>query len=624
VPIYLYGFLNQKFPRKLRKIFLFIIVIALIYGCATEKKPGEERVDRLDEELPAALPMNDLSLDDLDAFQSPAKNWKIVGEVYADYQNAAHLETKDGAGILVRQSNGGSDNPLKTNIAHGDMELELDFLLSKGGKSSVFLQGRYAVQLTDSWGEESENEPLSGNINGMEPESNASFAPGLWQNLRIVFRAPRFNNKNEVTQPAVFKKVYLNEFLIHEDLVVEKFSEGAFFEEPSEMGPIIFSDGASPVAYKNIQYKIYSLDSLQLKNIAFEFYKGKEQWDKLPDFDNLEPDSTGRADKLIPSKTSPQKDKYGIVYTADLRVPREGDYLFETVVDDGGELFIDDALVVRNVGDPGQGTERGIVNLKEGKHSFKMSYYQDVWGTSLAIFYEGPQISRKLLSTELVVPERDNPPPMLLADFDQPELVRSFINHEDQKLTHTISVGSPKQIHYAYDLKNGSLILGWKGIFADMGWMWYERGEPQLLTPGNAVIELSNGTTVANLPSDDVPWEEVAKDIEMVGYRIENNRPVFTYKMDDISFEDKILPSDNGQGLKRIIKVKSESAKENTMYRMAWGREVKKLPNGLYRVDGSYYLSTDNKNAIIRVGSELVVPSLKNGEESEIEYSIIW
>ena len=57
-----------------------------------------------------------------------------------------------GTGILLNIN----DNVKKTNLVsvfeHGDIELEFEVMLPKGSNSGIYLQGRYEVQLFDSWG----------------------------------------------------------------------------------------------------------------------------------------------------------------------------------------------------------------------------------------------------------------------------------------------------------------------------------------------------------------------------------------------------------------------------------------------------------------------------------------
>lgn len=40
---------------------------------------------------------------------------------------------------------------LFTTLQHGDIDLELNFMMAARSNSGVYLQGRYEIQLRDSW-----------------------------------------------------------------------------------------------------------------------------------------------------------------------------------------------------------------------------------------------------------------------------------------------------------------------------------------------------------------------------------------------------------------------------------------------------------------------------------------
>jgi len=86
------------------------------------------------------LPLNDLS-----AFRPTEANWSIVGDVVADPTKAAPLTLRQGTNILANQmpkpTNGAQYN-LLTKLEHGDLDLELDYMIAKGSNSGVYLQGR--------------------------------------------------------------------------------------------------------------------------------------------------------------------------------------------------------------------------------------------------------------------------------------------------------------------------------------------------------------------------------------------------------------------------------------------------------------------------------------------------
>ena len=94
-----------------------------------------------------------LPLSDLSFFKSPSANWRIAGDVNADLNAKGLLTAKEGAGILVNMSvDGSASADLFSNQEFGDIDVQLDYMMSKGSNSGIYLQGRYEIQLLDSWG----------------------------------------------------------------------------------------------------------------------------------------------------------------------------------------------------------------------------------------------------------------------------------------------------------------------------------------------------------------------------------------------------------------------------------------------------------------------------------------
>ena len=150
-----------------------------------------------------------INLNDLSAFKDPGKTWSIAGAVTANPNVDNELKLIKGEGVLANISTKkvhGTD--LYTNAPHGNIILELDYLMAKGSNSGIYLQGNYEIQLTDSWGilnpfssdnggiyerwDDAKPEGQKG-FGGYAPRQNASKAPGLWQHLKIAFQAPQFD-----------------------------------------------------------------------------------------------------------------------------------------------------------------------------------------------------------------------------------------------------------------------------------------------------------------------------------------------------------------------------------------------------------------------------------------------
>ncbi|OFX13783.1 MAG: hypothetical protein A2Z18_06115, partial [Armatimonadetes bacterium RBG_16_58_9] len=61
--------------------------------------------------------------------------------------------------------------------------------------SGVYLQGRYEVQVLDSYGLDSKDDDCGGIYTVAAPVVNACRPPEQWQTYDILFHAPRFNHK---------------------------------------------------------------------------------------------------------------------------------------------------------------------------------------------------------------------------------------------------------------------------------------------------------------------------------------------------------------------------------------------------------------------------------------------
>lgn len=211
-------------------------------------------------------------LNDLSSFKDPGKTWRLAGNVYADLNRPNILNVSAGSGILVNlpdKKTHGID--LFTTEDFGDMDLELDYLMAKGSNSGIYLQGRYEIQLHDSW---TVKNPTSGNNGGIyerwddnrpdghkgydghPPRLNASRAPGLWQHLKISFQAPRFDPSGKKVQSAKILQVELNGVVIHEDVELSGPTRGASGDE-SDTGPLRFQGDHGAVAFRNISVTQY-------------------------------------------------------------------------------------------------------------------------------------------------------------------------------------------------------------------------------------------------------------------------------------------------------------------------------------------------------------------------------
>src|SRR5687767_10708720 len=86
----------------------------------------------------AQLPADSLSLADLRAFAAPPAGWRVAGDVLVDRARDLDATVPPGTGTLVSPAGAGRRSDLRTAWEHGDLELEMEVLLPKGGDAGVF------------------------------------------------------------------------------------------------------------------------------------------------------------------------------------------------------------------------------------------------------------------------------------------------------------------------------------------------------------------------------------------------------------------------------------------------------------------------------------------------------
>jgi Domain of Unknown Function (DUF1080) len=119
------------------------------------------------------------------------------------------------------------------------------------GNSGVYVQGRYEVQVLDSYGLESKNNDCAAIYEVVAPSKNVCKAPTVWQSYDIEFTAPKFENGKK-TEP-VRMTVYHNGVKVHDGAKVNVDNTRAGMGgDPATAGPILLQDHGHPVQYRNI------------------------------------------------------------------------------------------------------------------------------------------------------------------------------------------------------------------------------------------------------------------------------------------------------------------------------------------------------------------------------------
>lgn len=118
------------------------------------------------------------------------------------------------------------------------------------GNSGIYLQGRYEIQVLDSFGLASESNDCGAIYEQRAPTPNMSLPPLAWQTYDIDFEAARFDANGAKLAPAVVT-VRHNGVVVHDRFALTG-PTGRGEPEGPEPGPLLFQDHWNPVVYKNL------------------------------------------------------------------------------------------------------------------------------------------------------------------------------------------------------------------------------------------------------------------------------------------------------------------------------------------------------------------------------------
>jgi sugar phosphate isomerase/epimerase len=201
-------------------------------------------------------------------------DWGIVADAFLHQRNENLLSTREGTGVIVNGRRGNSPT-LVSKREFGDARVHVEFVIPKGSNSGVYLQGRYEIQVYDSWTDQ--NSPYPGiecggiyqrwdesrmvkGYEGHSPGVNASRPPGQWQSFDMIFKAPRFDDKGGKVANAQIVKLWHNGTLIHDGVELSGPTRGSMYPQERASGPIVVQGDHGPVAFRNVWIMPIELD----------------------------------------------------------------------------------------------------------------------------------------------------------------------------------------------------------------------------------------------------------------------------------------------------------------------------------------------------------------------------
>lgn len=568
-----------------------------------------------------------LDLGNLNAFEKPGGNWHIAGDVKVNLDSNNSIAFYDGTGILLNQPGKNAHEDLFSNFQHGDIDLELDYLMAKGSNSGIYLQSRYEVQLLDSW---TVLNPRSGDNGGIyerwddtkpdgqkgyqghAPRQNASLAPGLWQHLKISFQAPRFKDGFKV-ENAKMLSVELNGVLIHENVELSGVTRGAIDTMEVATAPLRLQGDHGPVAFRNIVINNFNKKKPSVSGINYSIFKGK--FEKEPDYRIIKALSQRTTQKITLNIAGLPENEFLVRYTGILHIDEPGEYIFGLNTAGGtGLLKINKATVISS----NDKFDKGTANLQSGDFPIELIYskYVDWAKPKLVLSVKGPGIREFLVSEDNNFSVERVVDPILVSASEK-NILRSFMDLPGSiRVTHGVSVGSGEKIHYTYDMNHGMIVQVWRGNFLDATPMWHERGDGSSKPAGTVKYLGTPFLFIEKLNDQNTRWssDTTGTGFKAKGYVLdEKDRPVFKYLIYGTTVSDTIRVIENRQGIYRNINI--ENGAENMFARLAEGERIEMLSDGFFIIDDkSYYLKINTNGGeqpLIREQNgrkELIIP----------------
>jgi hypothetical protein len=148
---------------------------------------------------------------------------------------------------------------LATKQSFGDVTLHVEFWLplmadKKGqarANSGVFLEGRYEVQILDSYGEPPTINGAGSIYEVAPPRVNACLPPEQWQSFDISYKSARFRGGEVVEKPRI--TVVYNGVKVQDNYQLQATATpNNVFSDFARAGPIVLQNHQCPVRFRNV------------------------------------------------------------------------------------------------------------------------------------------------------------------------------------------------------------------------------------------------------------------------------------------------------------------------------------------------------------------------------------
>jgi len=532
----------------------------------------------------------------LSSFENVSGSWSEVAKVWADPLQSNSILLSEGKGSIIlnapAKKNPGTD--IVTTEKFGDAEVTLVYMMAPGSNSGLYLQGQYEIQLLDSWSKVEVKAGDNGGIyerwdetrpdgrkgyQGYAPRQNASKAPGVWQTLKVQFKAPKFSPSGEKTENARIVSATLNGVTIHEDVELFGPTRGALAGGEVAEGPIRIQGDHGPIAIQSLEVKPLDTPAPEFSVISYQVFPGS--YTELPAGSSLKASSLGKIatfDEFVAGLTSASLSKF----EGTISVQKAGNYTFRMAVPSNG-------LGAMQIGDSAEALQlkQGMIVVEKALQPGEVPYViwvskpTDWTAQGFYMMAEADGMWPKTYTEPAGMDFWSTDP--ILVDTRETPVLRSFIELPNrQKVSHGISVSSKSGSHYSYDLNSNQLLRVWRGGFLDATPMWNDRGNG-VSRPLGSVTDLNLNTALLH----NADFSPVSEDWQAKGYQVLGDGGVsFSSKSaKGMELKDQIQVKTDGKGIDRTLELAGNSTP--MLIRVAPGKTLTPVSENLYWIEDS-------------------------------------
>jgi hypothetical protein len=496
------------------------------------------------------------------------------------------VEIIKGQGVLYAQGNSSMTSKRK----FGSFKMEFEILQAKNTKAGFKINNALNVSLSN--GAKDIIGTITSNLGNFNPLQNVCKEPGLWQKVELVYIS-----KSETS--GILEKLAINGVTLVENYFVNDI------DAPESPMTILIEKGT--LALRNMSYSTFKVKTpISVSNLI---YKIEDSQGSNYGFAPKEGSGITGTSETMTYAVPHDFKQFVLTYSGNINVAEKALYAFTLDYQGIGQFKIDGKLVAGSDEIIFRTPETKIIELEAGNHSFEYLYKRVWWPPGFGLFVSGVDFKPYPLHDAKNLPLNKPVGGIYLhADAPKATTVRSFVEFDGLKRTKSISVGTPEKRHYSLDLENGSLLYVWKGDFADVTEMWYQRGEPQLLEALGPKVKLSGKPSFYQNDKDDFKLEE---------YFLDNKgMPTYLFSLNGTSVSQKLEPLKNG------LKVSIAADSKNTKYLLAEANAIEKLSPTLFRTN-DYYIELPTAVSV-KIEQKGNKQQLIGAAQEIKSYTIIW